>query len=236
MAPMPRTRPTQAKRQSQRQVGRIADEFRVAHATTGLSIPEIARRAGVAPSTVRRVEAGAIGISVVTLASVLAAVGLDLVLQAYPAAGYQLRDARHAEIAELLMSLLSPRLRSNAEVSAGEHGESADLVLVGADEVMHLEIERRLIDLQAQLRSALRKREFLASRYRRPMRLVLVIEDTVQNRQRLAAHASFIRSQLPGDSREVLRSIRSGEPLGRDGLLWIRRRSARRRRRDRNTA
>jgi len=185
---------------------------------------------------VRRVEAGAIGISVVTLASVLAAVGLDLVLQAYPAAAYQLRDARHAEIAELLMSLLSPRLRSNAEVSAGEHGESADLVLVGADEVMHLEIERRLIDLQAQLRSALRKREFLASRYRRPMRLVLVIEDTVQNRQRLAAHASFIRSQLPGDSREVLRSIRSGEPLGRDGLLWIRRRSARRRRRDRNTA
>jgi transcriptional regulator with XRE-family HTH domain len=232
---MPRTTPTQAKRQSERQIRHIADEFRVAHATTGLSIPEIARRAGVAPSTVRRVEAGAIGISVVTLASVLAAVGLDLVLQAYPGGGMQLRDARHAEIAELLMSFVSPRLRSIAEVSAGDHGQSADLVLVGADEVIHLEIERRLIDLQAQLRSALRKREFLASSYRRPTRLVLVIEDTVQNRQRLAAHQSFVRSQLPAKSREVIRSIRSGEPLGRDGLLWFRRRSARRRR-GRNTA
>jgi len=221
---MPRTKPTAARRRAEQQMRRIAEEFRVARATAGLTRPEIARRAGVSPSTVERIERAATGVAVGTLVSALSAIGLDLVLQAYPSGGFQLRDARHAEMAEILIALASPAMRARAEVSAGEHGQSADLVLVGADEVLHLEIERHLIDLQAQFRSAQRKREFLAQQDRRPVRLVLVVEDTVRNRDRAGPHVLWLRSQLPANSRQVTRAIRSGEPLGRDGLMWLRRR------------
>ena len=206
---------------------RIAEEFQVARARAGLTIREIARRAGVAPSTVRRTDAGATGIAVGTLVAVLSAAGLDLVLQAYPSSGFQLRDARHLEIAEAIRSLASPTLRTRAEMAAGEHGQSADLVLTGPNQLIHLEIERHLIDLQAQLRSALRKREFLAQRDHRPVRLVMVIEDTVRNRGRARPHEALLRSQLPASSREVLKAMRRGGTLGRDGLLWIRRRPPR---------
>jgi hypothetical protein len=54
------------------------------------------------------------------------------------------------------------------------------------------------------------------------VRLVLVIEDTRRNRELVAPHAELIRTALPATPGEILRSIRQGTPLGRDGLLWVR--------------
>jgi hypothetical protein len=50
----------------------------------------------------------------------------------------------------------------------------------------------------------------------------MVVLDTDRNRRAVQAHRSFIESVLPARSREVLVSLRTGTPLTRDGLLWIR--------------
>lgn len=122
----------------------------------------------------------------------------------------------------------SPKLKVTLEDVAGSTGEAADEVFYGPDEIVHAEIERLMVDFQAQYRAASPKRDYLAQHHARPVRLVLVVEDTDRNRRALAPHLGLIRTNLPADSREVLRALRSGMPLGRDGLVWIRRRRRRR--------
>jgi hypothetical protein len=99
------------------------------------------------------------------------------------------------------------------------------MLLFGPDEILHVEIERMLLDFQAQYRSALRKREYLDGLHARPVRLVLAVEDTERNRTAAAPHLALIRSALPAGSRAVLNAVRNGRPLGTDGLLWVRPRS-----------
>lgn len=152
------------------------------------------------------------------------AVGLDLVLNAYRGGSVRLHDTGQLLHVDQLRRLAASYWRPQIEVAAGDHGQSADLVFYGADEILHLEIERRAIDFQAQLRSALRKRDVLAGRGDRPVRLILVFEDTRQNREALQLHTDLIQSRLPATSRDVLGALRQGQPLGRDGLLWLRRR------------
>jgi transcriptional regulator with XRE-family HTH domain len=202
---------------------RIADELRVARARLALSRAQVARRAGLARSTIDRIEEAEVGVSVATAAAALAAVDLDLVLQAYPTRGSAVRDVRHALLIDHLRLIATPHWRPRVEVAAGDHGQSADLVLYGEREVQHLEVERRVVDIQAQLRSAMRKREVLAAANPdRAVRLVLVVEDTKRNRAALRLHLPLLTSQLPRTPREVLRSLRTGVPLGADGLLWLR--------------
>lgn len=205
-------------------MARIAGEFRLARLTLGLSRDRVARRAGVARSTVERYEAGATEIAIDIAAAVMAAVGLDLVLKAYPGGPVSLRDTGQMTLADQLRQLAAAYWMPRLEVLAGDHGRAADVVLYGAEEILHLEIERHATDFQAQLRSARQKQEVISARSDRPVRLVLVIEDTRKNREALRLHAGLIASQLPADSRAVLRSVRLGRPLGSDGLLWLRRR------------
>lgn len=211
-------------RRAVEQMARMASELRVARSTLALSQADVAKRAGVDRLTVVRAEAGTPGMEVSTLTAVMTAVGLDLVMNAYPGRSISLRDTGQMQLADQIRRLAAAQWRPQIEESVGEHGRSADLVFYGADEILHLEIERRAIDFQAQLRSALRKWEVLAGRGERPVRLVLAFEDTTRNREALALHADLISSRLPANSREVMRALRGGQPLGRDGLLWMRRR------------
>lgn len=214
-----------AIRRAADQAERMGSEVALARATLGISRLAVARRAGVARSTVERVEAGDPSVQIRTLAAAMDAVGLDLVLRAYQGRALSLRDTGQMELVDALRSTATAYWRPRVEVAAGEFGRSADLVFYGADEIQHHEVERSATDFQAQFGAASRKREALASGDRRPVRLVLVIEDTRRNREALRPHTSLIGSQLPAGSRDVLRSLRRGQALGQDGLLWIRRRS-----------
>jgi len=207
------------------QVQRMGTELRLARAALGMSRLAVGRRAGVARSTVERIEHGDASVQVKTLAAVLAAVGLDIVLHAYEGSGVSLHDRGQMELVEQLRSTAAPYWRARIEVAAGDFGRSADLVFYGADEIQHHEVERAVVNFQAQLRSALRKREALAAADSRPVRLVLVIEDTRRNREALRPHATLLTSQLPAGTREITRSLRAGQPLGQDGLTWVRRRT-----------
>lgn len=205
-------------------MARIAAEVRLARARLAISQTEMARRAEVAHSTIERIEAGTTDVQLSTLTAVAAAAGLDLVLNVYPQHGIRLRDAGQLTLVDQLRRIAGPYWRSRIEVAAGDHGRSADLVFYGAEEIIHVEVERRALDYQAQVRTSLRKREFLASRSDRPVRLVLAIEDTRRNRAAVLPHGDLIHSQLPATSRDVLAALRRGQPLRRDGLLWMRHR------------
>lgn len=94
----------------------IGSEIRLARAQLGLSIETVAREVGISHAELSRIErARAEWVSVVVIARVCAAVGLDLSARAYPG-GSPIRDARHAGLLDRLRKMLHPSLRWNTEV------------------------------------------------------------------------------------------------------------------------
>lgn len=187
-----------------------------------MTVRQVAARAGVAWETVARSELGDPKLSLDLLAAITEAVGLDLVLSVYPGRPPSLRDTGQLALARMLIGIAHPSLTPELEVNIGPHGESIDLVFFGPSEIIAFEIERLYTDHQGQYRRANGKREALAARHQRPVRLVLAIQDTRRNRAAVDRHEPVIRTSLPAGSREILRAIREGTPLGRDGLLWLR--------------
>lgn len=172
--------------------------------------------------TVMNVEMGEPGVQIDTLCAVGEAVGLDVVLRVYPGRQPTLRDIGQLEYAEMLVSQAHDRWQPQVELAMGQHGEAIDVVLFGPDEIQAIEIETMAADYQRQWRRADQKRLALAAQHQRPVRLVLAFRDTPANRSALEPHLAVIRTTLPAGSRHVLASLRSGEPLGRDGILWFR--------------
>ncbi len=105
---------------------------------------------------------------------------------------------------------------------SGMDGRAADLLLEGPAESVHIEIERLAFDGQAQIRAAQLKRRALAEAATRPVRLVIALPDTTGNRRRLAAYPDLLGHAFPAGSAAVWRAIRRGEPIGADGLLFVR--------------
>lgn len=160
--------------------------------------------------------------TVAALVAATAAVGLDLVLQTYPGREPGLRDSGQLAFAQQLVAMASPTWRASLEEPAGEHGQAVDLVLWSPEEVIAVEIERMLIDWQAQLRRWSAKREWLAARHSRRVRLVVLAADTRRNRVAVAPFAAVIGKTFPSGSRAVLHAVRTGSVLGADGLCWMR--------------
>ena len=198
--------------------------MKLARVTLAWSRQQVADRAGVSWSTAVRVELGDPKLGLQTLCAVMEAVGLDLVLRAFPGGQPALRDTGQLGLAEQLVGLANTTWHAQLEVAVGQHGESIDIGF-GPDSIVACEIERMAADFQAQYRRADEKRQRLAAQHQRPVRLAIVIEDTRRNRAALEPHLAVIRTTLPAGSREILRSMRTGEALGRDGLLWLRRRA-----------
>lgn len=212
-----------ARRAASLIASRIGSDIETARAGLASSIEEVARRAQVAPSTVGRVIHGDGGVHLDTLCAVAAAVGLRVSVKAYPGDQLALRDSGQLRIAHYLIDQAHPSFRSALEVPVGDpFGRAADLVFFGPTEIVIHEIERSLSDLQATTRAAMLKRDALQARHERPVRLVLVVEDTRRNRELVAPHAALIRVALPATSAQILRALRDGTELGGDGLLWVR--------------
>ena len=215
---------TSAQRRAQAQATQAGREIAAARAEHGMSRAQASRRARVSPDTERRVEEGDPGVQISTLCAVGEAVGIDIVIRMYRGRPPTLRDSGQLRVAEQLMALAHPFWEPRLELTAGDHGEAVDIGLFGPAEILDLEIDRLLQDFQDRYRRNTQKRDWIAAHHERPVRLVMVVEDSDRNRQAVAPHAAFIRSALPAGSREILGALRHGRPLGRDGLLWVRRR------------
>lgn len=199
----------------------VGREVLLARASLGLSRRRAARLAGVSPDTQQRVEAGDPSVAMDTACQVASALGLKLWAKAFPVTTPSLRDTRQLRIAQRLRELAHAGYSITVELGLAG-GRSADVVAYGPTEILHIEIERRLADWQAQYRAAAAKREEIAARHQRPVRLVMVIEDGERNRRVVRDHSGLISSGLPAGSRDVIRALRTGHPLGRDGILWLR--------------
>jgi transcriptional regulator with XRE-family HTH domain len=201
--------------------------IRQARHVAGLTRVSASARAGLARSTWDRIEHGTPAVTLAALVSACDAVGLDLVCRPYPRRDLRLRDSGQLGIAQWLAAQAHPRWRVSLEEPAGEHGEAIDQVVWGEAEVIAIEIERFLLDWQAQFRAWTAKREWLAARHSRPVRLVVVVTDTHRNRGALMPFIQILDRVMPARTRGVMQAIRNGEPLGSDGLAWFRERRAR---------
>jgi len=202
----------------------FAEEFRVAASTSGLTQRQIAVRAHVDQSLVSRIQRGLVVPNLEMAEKLSLAAGHRLSIKVLPAQGPRLRDTGQMQLAEAIRAQAHPKWKVLLEVPVAPPPDlrAADLVLAQAGHAIHVEIERWLRDFQAQLRRAQLKRLSLAERLERPVRLVLAVADSRSSRSVLAEHAAVVQAALPMSPRHVWASMRSGEALANDGLLFVR--------------
>ncbi len=112
---------------------------------------------------VSRAEHGTGGMSLEQRCRLAAAVGHEIGWKLYPVATVSLRDSGQLALAHAIIAGAHATWHRQLElpVASGDR-RAADLVLSGPEELIHIEIERTLVDFQAQLRSAQLKRHALA--------------------------------------------------------------------------
>jgi transcriptional regulator with XRE-family HTH domain len=201
---------------------RIGSDARTTRLALGWTQADVARRARMSQASVSRLEAGDLNLAVSIATRAFAALGMQLVLKAYPADGIGLRDSGQLALAEQIRTLAHPSWRAVLEAPTGEGRQAADVLFIGPGAGIHLELESAFADFQAQLRSGHLKRDALEARLGIPLAFVLVVRDTSRNRTAAQPHAAVIRQALPAGSREVGAAVRGGIPLKRDGFLWLR--------------
>jgi transcriptional regulator with XRE-family HTH domain len=189
----------------------------------GLTQRQLARLAGVSQAEVSKAERATVDVSLEARCRLAAACGHELGWRLYPVATVRLRDSGQLALAQTIVGAAHPTWRPRLEVPvAPGDPRAADLVLTGPIEIIYIEIERALVDFQAQLRSAQVKRELLATQDQRAIRLVVAVPDTKATWERLAPFKQLIAQTIPATSRAIWRAIRSGQALGADGILFVR--------------
>jgi len=223
MAATFRRRPLDTGRERARYLRRrFGAELRQARGVAGLTQSLMARRAGVSQSFASGVERGTRGATLEVACRLAAAVGGELAMRLYPADGVSLRDSGQLGLAQTIVAGSHPSWHARMEVpvSAGDR-RAADLLLEGAEEVLHLEIERSLTDLQAQVRSANLKRDQLAARYDRPLRLIIAFPDTAATRLVIRQLDPLLVRTFRIASRQIARAITHGGAVHGDGFLFV---------------
>jgi transcriptional regulator with XRE-family HTH domain len=207
-----------------RQLARwFGQELRIARVTAGLTQDRLAAIARVSQQEVSRVEAGADGPSLEIRCRLAAAAGHQVRLGIVPVASVPLRDTGQLAVAEAILRVVHPAWTATleAQVAPGDR-RAADILLAHATERVQVEIERTIVDFQAQLRSAQLKRNALAAGDPRPVRLVIAVPDTRATRRMLTALDAVMAATLAVPSRRIWHGLRTGTPLGGDGLLFVR--------------
>jgi transcriptional regulator with XRE-family HTH domain len=202
---------------------RFGQELRLARMAAGLTQAQVAARADVSQTVVSEAERGHTDISLEARCRLTAACGHELGLRLYPVATVSLRDSGQLAIAQAISTAAHPRWTAQLEhpIAPGDL-RAADLTLAIPEELLHIEVERALVDAQAQFRAAQLKRAELARLEARPVRLVIAVPDAARSRQRLAPFGALIRQTLPARSRDIWRAIRRGTPVGGDGIVFVR--------------
>lgn len=203
---------------------RFGRELRLA--ALGLPQREVARRAGVSQSLVSRLTHGIVMPDLELMVRLADAAGHRFSFKLYPDDGVGLRDSGQLELAQIVSQSVhnSWRIGLEVPVALAPDRRAADMVLEHRHETILLEIERGLFDFQAQLRAAQLKRAALSERIGGPVTLVVGVPDTDAARRKLHPHEATIRTTLPISSRRAWASLRAGEPVRGDALIWIRRR------------
>lgn len=210
-------------RERARYIGvRYGRELRIARVSGGLTQRQLAMRAGVSQGLVSLVERGLRQPRWDIACTLAAACGYELGVRLHPADGLRLRDSGQMRLADVVAAAAHTAWRIRLEQPIGDGSRRAvDIALDHAEERAIVEIERGLVDFQAQYRASVLKRDVVAGQSGRPVRLIIGVPDTRATRRVLAEHADLIRRVLPIPSRAIWRAIRHGTVIGGDGILFI---------------
>jgi hypothetical protein len=180
--------------------------------------------AGLSQSMVAAAERGVPGISLDARCRMVAACGHELSLKLYPVSTIGLRDSGQLALAEKIGNVASSSCwRCRFEVPTGPGPmHAADILLENEQQVVQIEVERALVDFQAQWRAANLKRESLAGRLGRDVRLVVAVPDTSTVRRMLEQHADLISRAMPMNSKGIWLALRGCLVLDGDGLVFVR--------------
>ncbi len=199
----------------QRQVG---EDLRAARLAAGLSQHAAGAAAGMSHAQLGRIERGSNrDLTFGQAARAGTAVGLRLGARLYPD-GDPVRDRAQLALLERFRARLPPGAIWTTEVPLPIPGDRRawDACVVLRDRRAGCEAETRLADVQAlERRLALKLRDGAVDL------LILIVSDTAANRRVLALHREDLRSLLPLDGRDLLRSLGAGRLPEASGLLVI---------------
>ena len=219
-----RVQPAHAGRQrAQLLRAQIGRELRIARLAVGLTQRAVGKRAGLSQSAISQIERATRGFAIGAYSRAVAAVGHELSVRVFPKSSVSLRDRGQLELAQRIVAAVSPSWECRLEVPVSPDGlRAADLLCSGANELCMVEIFRSMADLQAQLRPAQLKRETLASRHSRPVRLIIAVPDTASSRRALRELARLLERTMPVRSAEIWAALRAGRVIGGDGIAFVR--------------
>ena len=195
----------------------VLSDLRAARLDRGLGGVDVAREVGISPAQYSRIERGMTGSLSIDQASVLlAAVGLELSVRAYPG-GEPLRDAAHVALIGSFRATIHRSLRLLTEVPFPSSGDRRawDIVVVGTDWRHGIEAETRPRDRQAlERRSALKLRDGDVSS------MSLLLLDSRHNRDFVRAYGEILAERFPITGRRALELLRAGvNPAGNSIIL-----------------
>jgi transcriptional regulator with XRE-family HTH domain len=207
-----------ATRRMRRSTLVIGEEVRTARVIAGLSLASVAQAVGMSPAQVSRLERGMVRhVDLVALDRIMATVGLELSLRAYPS-GPPIRDRAHLALLDRLRVRLVPTWHWRVEVPVGVPGDQRawDAVAVCNGVRVGFEAETRLYDVQAQLRRATAKWQVGGV-----TRLIVVVSGTHHNHTVLREVRPLLAGDLPLGTRAVMAALSVGRDPGANGLVVL---------------
>lgn len=185
----------------------------------GLSQASVGRMVGWSQPEVSRFEhlLRRDSISVVEVSQMAAVLGLDLSAGLHPV-GEPLRDKGHQVLIGRFTELLNAGWRVAREVPLPNPGDPRawDLVLRLEGCVVGVEAETRVRDIQA-----LARRLHVRQRDGGTSVVLLVLAESVHNRQVLSELLVALGPEFAGAPRATLRSLRDGRPVAGSGVLLL---------------
>jgi len=195
-----------------------ARDLRLARTAAGLSQREVAAATGLSHATVGRIERDeSPELSVLALARLSAAVGLEVSLRLFPA-GDPVRDRAHLELLDRLRARIHRDLVWRTEVPLPIPGDRRawDATIAGNGFVIGVEAETRIRDVQVVIR-----RTNLKQRDGELDHVFLLISDTRANRVALAGAGDGLRAAFPIAQREALRALGEGRSPGGHAIIVL---------------
>jgi transcriptional regulator with XRE-family HTH domain len=198
------------------EIGRELHDARVNH---GLSQAAVGRAVRMSRSQVGRVERAQVPlVPLANLARLMAAVGLELSVRAYPS-GPPIRDAAHRALLDRFRARLGSSVWCGFEVPVGRPGDrrSWDTVIAVAGVRIAVEAETRPRDvqeLQRRLASKRRDDPSISS-------VILLLSDTRHNRALVRDHGEVLRVELPLPASAILAALAEGRNPGGSGIVLI---------------
>ena len=205
------------RRRGRRLLDAALQELHDARLDTSITQQKIGAAIGKSDAWVCWTESGQNeALSVIQLSEMLACVGLELSLRAYPAGG-ELRDRAQTTMLARFRSLVAPHWRWNTEVPIPLPGDlrAWDAVLRGSCTI-GVDAETRIRDIQA-----VDRRVMLKLRDSGLDRAIILLPSTRANRAALQAASQTLLGNYPVSSRVALAALKAGRDPGGNAIVVL---------------